>query len=139
METLIDDKFNKIILDSESGIHYQIVKAETALIRESELQDMLLTWKKTVFETQAALLLVDNRKFQSAVSPEMQIWAAENISAPVLALDSVTKFCFVMPEEFVANLSVSQLTTESSKVAGNTLMKYFANKEEAEQWLMSAV
>lgn len=135
MEMLINDKFNKITLDSETGIHYHITKAETTFMRESEFKDMLLAWKKTVFETEPALILVDNREFQFPISPTMQMWVAENISAPVLALESVTRFCFVMPEEFIANLSISQLTAESNNLSTDTQMKYFASKEEAEQWL----
>ncbi len=137
METLFSNKFNDIVYNEQNGIHYHITKEATSSMSEQEFREMLLNWKKVMSESQVKLILVDNRNFQFPISPELQTWTAQNISTPVLALDSVQKFCFVLPEEFIAQLSISQLTSESNNISQAEQLKYFANPEQAEEWLLA--
>lgn len=137
MEILIDNKFHTISYDKDSQICYHITKATTIAMLEDDFRQMLLTWKELVMRVGPRLLLVDNREFNFPVSPDLQTWAAKNINVPVMALDNVQKFCFIMPEEFVANLSIVQLTTETSNMTNQAQIEYFSELEEGKTWLLA--
>lgn len=137
METLFNSRFDEIILNKQTEILYHVTKPETVKMYEHEFKEMLLNWKKHVFTINPRLILIDNLQFLFPISPDLQIWAAENVGNPILSLDSVQKLCFVMPEEFIARLSISQLTDEANAISDNTQMKYFSNKVEASGWLLS--
>lgn len=135
METLFDDKYNKVLFDKAISLHYNINKAATIYMSEEQFKTLLFKWKTSVFNTQPRLILVDNRALQFPVSPDLQLWTVENISTPVLEMPVVEKFCFVMPEEFISNLSIAQLTGEANIKTGKNKIRYFSNLEEAKAWL----
>jgi len=135
MEILIDDKYNQIYLDQETSIHYHITKEETLYMSDEEFKDMLLNWKQSILTTQPKYSIVDNRDFNFCIAPEVQLWAAENIAAYVYKV--LEKFCFVMPEEFITNLSVAQLTDEVNQTREEKRMHYFSDMEKAKNWILS--
>ena len=138
MKTLSDTPYHTIIFDAEKSVHSEIVKAETINMSEPELKVMLEEWKKSVFETTPQCVLVDNRELNFPISPDLQEWITENISQPVQEMETTKKFCFVMPEDFISSLSISQLTNETNVKEDITQVQYFSNKEEAEAWLRQA-
>lgn len=137
MEILIDNKFNTISYDQGNHIYYHITKAATIAMSEGEFKNMLLKWKELIIKRAPQLILVDNREFNFPISPDLQAWAAKNISVPVMNMDSVQKFCFIMPEEFVSNLSIAQLTTETNHMTSQAQIQYFSELEEGKTWLLA--
>ncbi|EAY25974.1 hypothetical protein [Microscilla marina] len=135
MEILIKDKFNDILFDQKLSLHYNTNKSDTFDMSESEFREMLLKWRASVFETKPRLVLVDNREFQYPISPEIQLWMVEHISTPVLEMPGVDKFCFVMPEEFISHLSITQFTEEANNVIEKNHIRYFGSLTEAMAWL----
>lgn len=135
METLFSDKFNDIYYNPTNGIHYHITKPETIRMTEPEFKEMVLNWKKVMLEVTPQFILIDNRDFQFPITPDLQTWIAQNVSIPVLSQASVKKSCFVLPKEFIAQLSVSQLTEEAKNAAQGEVVRYFSDKKEAEEWL----
>ncbi|EAY24892.1 hypothetical protein [Microscilla marina] len=137
METLFSDQFNDIFYNKENGIHYHITKPATAQMTEAEFRQMVLNWKQLMLSCEPQWILIDNRDFQFPISPDLQNWVAQNVSAQVLALDSIIKSCFVLPEEFISQLSVSQLSDEAKNVSQKDSVRYFSSQEAAEVWLKS--
>ncbi|WP_299461971.1 hypothetical protein [uncultured Microscilla sp.] len=135
MEILTKNEFNDIFFDQKLSLHYNINKSETLYMNENEFREMLLNWRASVFEIKPRLVLVDNREFQYPISPELQLWMVEHISTPVLEMPSVDKFCFVMPEEFIAHLSITQFTEEANNVIEENHIRYFGSLTEAMTWL----
>ncbi|OJJ14552.1 hypothetical protein BKI52_43025 [marine bacterium AO1-C] len=135
METLIDNKYNRIYLDPEYSIHYHITKKETMYMSEEEFKDMLFRWKQTIFDTRPKYSIVDNRDFNFFISPDLQVWTAENIANS--AYEILEKFCFVMPEEFIANLSIAQLTDEVNQKNEEKKMHYFSDIAQAKNWVLT--
>ncbi|EAY24889.1 hypothetical protein [Microscilla marina] len=137
METLFSDQFNDITYNKENGIHYHILKPTTAQMTEAEFKQMLLNWKQLMFSCNPQWILVDSLNFHFPISPTLQTWVVQNITMPVLAIGSVIKYFFVLPEEFISQLSISQFTDEANNVSQEGKIKYFSSKEAAEIWLKS--
>lgn len=135
METLINDQYNEIFFDQELSLHYNINKATTLHMSENQFRELLIKWKDSVFAIKPRLVLVDNRAFHFPISPDLQQWMVEHISTPVLEMPCVEKFCFVMPEEFISNLSLSQLADEANNDTDKNKIHYFGDLEEAKAWL----
>ncbi|WP_299460851.1 hypothetical protein [uncultured Microscilla sp.] len=135
METLFSDQFNDIIYNKENGIHYHILKPTTAQMTEVEFRQMLLNWKQLMFSHNPQSILVDSLNFHFPISPDLQDWVLQNITTPVLAIGSVLGYCFVLPEEFISQLSISQFTDEAKNASSEEVMQYFSSREAAEIWL----
>ncbi|HAS47281.1 MAG TPA: hypothetical protein DCS93_42785 [Microscillaceae bacterium] len=135
MEILIDNKYNQIYIDQDTGIHYHITKKDTMYMSEEEFKDMLLKWKQSILTIRPKYSIVDNRDFNFFIAPEMQLWTVENIANEVYKV--LEKSCFVMPEEFIANLSVAQLTDEVNQKEEEQRMHYFSTMEKAKSWILS--
>ena len=135
MEILVNDKYNEIFFDKELSFHYNINKASTLYMSEHQFRELLLKWKASVFEMKPRLILVDNREFNFPISPDLQLWMVENISTPVLEMPGVEKFCFVVPEELISKLSITQLTDEANEKTDKNEIRYFGSLEEAKLWL----
>ncbi|EAY24891.1 hypothetical protein [Microscilla marina] len=137
METLFSDQFNDITYNKENGIHYHITKPATAQMTEAEFKQMLLNWKQLMLSCNPQWVLVDSLNFQFPISPDLQNWVVQNITMPVLTIGSIIKSSFVLPEEFISQLSVSQFTDEANHVSPKNNLQYFSSREAAEVWLKS--
>ncbi|WP_299460849.1 hypothetical protein [uncultured Microscilla sp.] len=137
METLFSDQFNDILYNKENGIHYHVTKPTTAQMTETEFKQMLLNWKQLMVSHNPRWILVDSLNLHFPVSPELQNWLVQNITIPVLAIGSIIKSSFVLPQEFISQLSVSQFMDEASNVSPKNNLQYFSSREAAEIWLKS--
>ncbi|WP_299460853.1 hypothetical protein [uncultured Microscilla sp.] len=137
METLFSDQYNDILYDKESNIHYHVTQPTTAQMTEAEFRQMLLNWKRLVLPYKPQCILIDNLNFHFPVSPDLQDWVVQNITTPVLAIGSVIKYSFVLPEEFISQLSISQFTDEAKNASSEDVIRYFPSREAAEAWLKS--
>lgn len=137
METILDNPHNTIYFDQENQLHYQVTKPATGNLYEEEFKEMLITWKESIFKLEPRLLLIDNRELQYPITPTVQEWIAQNITLPIAEHGAVKKCCFVMPQEFIAQLSQSQLNQEIETVNHTVSFSYFADLEEAKAWLLA--
>ncbi|EAY24888.1 hypothetical protein [Microscilla marina] len=132
METLFSDHFNDILYNKENGIYYHIAKSTTAQMTEAEFKHMLLNWKQLMISCNPQWILIDSLNSHFPISPSLQTWIVQNITMPVLAIGSVVKYFFVLPEEFISRLSVSQFTDEANNVSQEGKIRYFSSREAAE-------
>lgn len=134
MEILVDNRYNQIYFDHQTSIHYHITKKDTMHMSEEEFKDMLFVWKKSIATIRPQYSLVDNRNFNFFIAPDLQVWVSQNITNP--AVEKLDKFCFVMPEEFIANLSITQLTQEANQTNNEKKVHFFGDFEKAKQWIL---
>ncbi|HAS43236.1 MAG TPA: hypothetical protein DCS93_22340 [Microscillaceae bacterium] len=76
--------------------------------------------------------LIDSREFHYVISPDEQIWVSENIF-PGYAQNGVRQLAFLVSEDFIAQLSISQSIEEDKTAAFR--VKYFSDMVEAKSWL----
>lgn len=138
MEVLVDDRYNKMYIDEEASIHYHITKKDTMYMTEQEFRDMLMTYKGSVIENKPSLILIDNRELQFPISPDLQDWITQHVTIPIIQTGLTGKCCFVLPKELISKLSISQLSQEMSAAQNIMKLKYFADFEEAKNWLLAA-
>lgn len=138
MKIISTDQYNENTYDPELKLYCHTAKPGTTYMTEADFKEMLLQWKKNVFDIMPTYLLVDNRLLDFPISPDLQEWIKVNIGVPATNLECVKKLCYVMPEEFIANLSMSQYTDEHIQMLKNTntQLKYFNSVEEAKAWLL---
>ena len=137
MELIIRDQFNEILFDNDAQLHLHTTKSATGNMSEKEFKNMLLKWKETVFECKPKFLLIDNRELDFPISPDLQEWITIHMAHPVAMLASVSKICYIMPNEFISKLSITQLTDQQDEEVEGAKFKYVGTPEEAKQWFAS--
>ncbi len=91
-------------------------------------------YAQTVEKYKPKQLLIDCRDFCFPITPTIQEWIDKTIFPRVLSV-GVTYVAIVIPSELIANLSVQQAMEESEGTKFQT--RYFDNREDAKQWLLS--
>ena len=134
MKLIIKDRYNEIKFDESAHLHYHIMKDATSDMSEEELKNLLFIWKESVFKLRPKFLLIDSRDLDFPISPDFQNWITDNIAQPVANLEEVRKVCYVIPDEFISKLSITQLTGDHKEVIKSSKFKYVATIEEAKQW-----
>lgn len=94
----------------------------------------MLAVAKEALKHKAKGILVDTRKFDLPISPELQEWYNETI-VPIHLEAGITKMAFLLPDDFYAQLSIEQTMEEGQAKAQKT--RYFDTYEASEQWLMT--
>ena len=134
MELITKDRYNEIKFDESAHLHYHIMKDATSDMSEEELRNILFVWKESVFKLRPKFLLIDSRDLNFPISPDFQDWITDNIAQPVANLEEVKKVCYVIPDEFISKLSITQLTDEHKEAVTNSKFKYVTTVEAAMQW-----
>lgn len=122
-------------IHEESNILEQFWTNEEGTMTEEDYKKDMWNYLKFVKEKSCPLVLIDLRKFFFSLTPELQVWVDQNISAS--AIEVVKKIAFLMPADFIERLSV-ELTMdeeEAQKVEG---VAYFDEEQKAMEWLLDA-
>lgn len=83
---------------------------------------------------QVKYILADMRQFAYTMGTEVQAWVLENYGVGMKDA-GILRMAIVMPNDFIANLSVEQAVDESKK---EVPVNYFSNFEDAENWLYAS-
>ncbi len=130
---LYEDKYSEMFFDAPKSIHTHLTYSTSAKMVEAEFKEMMFAWAKTINEVKPKRALILAKDFLFLVTPDLQEWVVLNTSSKV----QLEKTAFVMPEELIANLGVSQFIEEENKVkASGGEVKYFSSEQEAEKWLL---
>lgn len=105
------------------------------LLNDEGFTTAMMGMAKEVHQYDGVGILIDTRKFDFPISPEIQGWYDKEI-VPLHVDAGITKMAFLLPEEFVSKLSISQ-TMEEKQVQNLQETQYFGSMEEAESWLTS--
>jgi hypothetical protein len=134
METLYQDKFVLITYEESKHLLIDVWTEETEDLDEADFKKLLFTWQGYMKEKNAKFALTDTLRFRLPMTPDLQEWTVKNITLPLSNEYNYTKHAFIMPAEFIANLSIEQFTSETNKEASFT--KYFADMTQARKWLL---
>ena len=77
----------------------------------------------------------DMQHFKYPISPEMQKWVDQNIATKAIEY-GMKKTARLMSQDFIAQLSIKQLTEEKA-YAESIINKFFDNEKDAKDWLFS--
>lgn len=95
-----------------------------------ELQDFI----GLVEEYRPVKILWNLQEFDVAIEPSLQAWIDSNINAKEVEL-GVKKEAFLMPEEFITQISVEQTMDEEN--AEKIECEFFKHNDDAISWLLN--
>ncbi|OJJ18439.1 hypothetical protein BKI52_22745 [marine bacterium AO1-C] len=105
------------------------------LLNDEGFTTSMMGMAKEVHQYDGKGILIDTRKFDFPISPEIQSWYDTEI-VPLHVDAGIKKMAFLLPEEFVSKISISQ-TMQEEQAQSLQKTKYFGSSEEAEEWLLS--
>ena len=130
MHEYYKDEWTTILLDKEKGI-LKFVWHDDGTLTAQKYKELLLLAKEIVIKYRPTKNLSDARYFKLVISPELQIWIAENIFHKK-GQEILKQYAFVVPHGIFTQVSVEQMMEESDR---ETMTRYFYDIEEAERWL----
>lgn len=102
------------------------------ILQNEDFKEAMLRVANKAFELEAKGILVDTRKFNMTIPPEVQKWYDDEI-VPKHLEAGIKKMAFLLPEEIFAQVSIEQTMDEDKAQEQQT--EYFESYEEAEKWL----
>jgi|GEM_PF-2906291 len=102
---------------------------------EEEFRHSMLEVANKVLSYSAIGILVDARKFDFVISIDNQAWYDQHV-VPLHLKAGIYKMAFLLPSEFIPQISIEQTMEETQALAQET--RYFDSYNAAEDWLMSA-
>ncbi len=109
-------------------------KPSTEKMTESEYKQETLNFQDILLKFRPKKILVDTRDMLFIVTPELQEWMNREIFPTSLSI-GITQSAFVMSKDFFSQLSIEQTMEEREGL--KFINRYFENKEEAREWLLS--
>lgn len=130
MKQLHQSEFSSVNFDEENQCIEQLwANVET---QEEDYRQEQLAFFEGVKAHHPTKAFIDTSVFSMIVSPELQVWAGENILRPSVGL-GLQKAAFVLPDDLFAEVSIQQALEENEDQAFRVM--YFKDKDEAKKWL----
>lgn len=138
MKLISKSKFADRFYDDTKYLIKSVWKPSTEFMTESAYKQEMLSAVEQVRKYPSTYFLVYAQQFKYIISPELQLWTAELIAAPIAKL-GVRRFAYIVPDEFIAALSVEQTIQESNSLALDRKYEfyYFSEEKEAIRWLFA--
>lgn len=92
----------------------------------------LYKWADLILQHKPDFLLVDSRKMQAPITPDIQTWFVTDIFTKY-AEGGVIRNAFIESEEVFTAVSIEQTIEENKNAPFETM--YFNSVEEAKKWL----
>lgn len=125
-------KYQCIDFDEQAGILYEIWKPASASLNDEGFKKEMLQQVKAVEITKAKAALTNALELKYAIHPQMQDWMNKIIFLKFLEL-GIKQLAMLQSRELITRLSIEQ--TMSEKEGKSFKIKYFSNKQDAEEWL----
>lgn len=136
MIEIYKNKFVEVFLAEENYFLMEIWKPESSNITEAEFKAYLLYWRDNMLTHKIEKILTNCLYFGFILQPVVQTWIVENVSIPVAQANFLKKHAFVMPQEFIANLSIEQYIDDVNEQK-DFITRYFDSETEAKKWLLA--
>ncbi|WP_338793951.1 hypothetical protein [Bernardetia sp. MNP-M8] len=130
------DDYISITVEEKNNLLIDTWNEKSDILSREEFQNLLLTFKKMVEQSNVSYVISDVSSFMLPMTPELQEWTVNTITIPLAQTTNYSKHAFIMPKEFIANLAIVQFTEDTNASAVST--KYFDNMEEARNWLINS-
>lgn len=135
MEIVYKDRFVEFFYEAQHTLFFDKWTVETDEMTEEKFKELILLRLHFIQEKSIKFALTDTKEFVYPIRPDLQDWIVEN-SSEVEKTYGLQKHAFIMPEDFITNLSVEQFIDEAEEKEMAT-SAYFSNQEEARNWLFS--
>lgn len=109
---------------------------DSANMSEEEYKNELVKYADLVVAHRPKNFLVNSSDFAFAVSPNVQLWIAENIFSRTMHPDA-EKMAIIVSSDVFAQVSIEQTVEEASELLGKLNTRYFDVVEDAMKWLKS--
>ncbi len=129
---LHDTEFSAIEYDDKKSLVRHVWKDATESMTEDQFKEEMQKLAEVFEQYKPKYVFVDQRDFEFVVIPSLQTWVDQNVNR-ILVENKCEKLAFVVPEELLAKLSVSQTLQES--YSQNLNVRFFDDYHEAEAWL----
>lgn len=123
-----------ILYDSEKELITTIWNKLSFHMTDEIYQNEMLNYAQMVEKYKPLRLLVDSHYFEFVISPVMQEWTNNTIFPRVLAA-GLKRVAITVPPNIITQLSLEQ--TMSEPTGNNFITRYFGNRGDAVQWLIS--
>ncbi|MCC5945138.1 MAG: hypothetical protein JJT94_09385 [Bernardetiaceae bacterium] len=135
MTLLKEDKYIKVTYNAATKLLEATWKTESEELDAQGFQNINWFYIEC-FDTHAIeSFLIDATDFRFPITPDLQLWVAQNILTKASEL-GLSKLAFKVSKEFIAQLSIEQTMHEGKEVGFAT--HYFSSYEEAVDWLTNA-
>ncbi len=135
METVYKDRFVEFFYEAQHTLFFDKWTVETEQMTEEKFKELILLRLHFIQEKYIKLALTDTKEFAYPIHPDLQDWIVEN-SSKVEKTYGLQKHAFIMPEDFITNLSVEQFIDEAQEKE-MTPSAYFSEAAAARSWLIS--
>ncbi|WP_299456895.1 hypothetical protein [uncultured Microscilla sp.] len=133
METLKENRFFKIYFDKEQELIIDEWLPETRHMTIDDFKANLMLWLGLVKQHLPKKAMIDVRKIQFMIEPELQEWTSQHVLMPAFQA-SLQKIATVLPSSLFEQVSIQQALEEPK---ATTQRRFFDNEAEAKQWLFS--
>jgi hypothetical protein len=134
MEIKYESDFLLIKVDKEKRYLEAIRKSASERMEDDDYKNDAISWRLVLEDFKPISQLVDNIEMKFIIGPDLQIWTNEHLIAPAVNY-GLKKVGFVETDELFSRISVQQTMEENKN--SPLLVRYFKNKEDAENWLFS--
>ncbi|MCS6967054.1 MAG: hypothetical protein RMJ44_02660 [Cytophagales bacterium] len=108
-------------------------------LQDEEYKELMYSFLNAILQYRPERILIDSRKAEYVIRPDMQDWINANIYPPA-AEAGVRKAAFLLGEDLFMQLSLEQVVEDSmqnEKVRQIIQQNFFHNYDEAIQWLQA--
>ncbi|EAY30433.1 STAS/SEC14 domain-containing protein [Microscilla marina] len=133
MEILKENQFIKIYFDKEQELIIDEWLPETRHMTADDFKANLRLWLGLVKQHHPKKSMIDVRKIQFMIEPELQEWASQHVLMPAFQA-GLQKIATVLPPSLFEQVSIQQALEEPKAVAQR---RFFDDEAEAKQWLFS--
>lgn len=131
---VFNDKFCVLSYMNESQTLNQIWSSETDKMTFEDYKNVQLNTVKHFKESKAKYIYVYFKDFSWRITPTVQTWTNEHIIKGLIEA-GIVKISYIVPEDFIANLSMEQTLEEDEEQVFP--YEYFSDEKEAREWLLS--
>ncbi len=123
----------KIDFDESTKMLKALWYEKSSELDESAFKKELYKWADVITENKPKFLMVDSRKMNFTITPDIQEWFVSDIFT-AYANAGVMRNAFVESEEIFTSISIEQTMEENKNAPFETM--YFSNEGEATKWLL---
>ena len=132
METIYESDFQRYKLDSSNHFLQADWFAKSEEMSDQDFKNEMEKELEYVEKFQIKHYLIDTLNFRFIINPDLQSWADTYVNTKLDEL-GLKKLAYVVSQDYIAHLSITQTMSESVKQ--NYQTNFFASLEEAEAWL----
>lgn len=132
MKKIHDSRFQTIYHDSETNMLFVVRKEETDEMNDDDYKFELFKIRDFIEEYGSPTMIIDERKFNFPITPNLQLWLAKEIFPSVIAF-GLKKIAFIESKDIFVTVSIDQTINEAD--TNGLEIKHFDNKDAALNWV----